>query len=51
MDAMVLTAHVEKWNVTRVLVDNGSQAEILFLYFRADGTQQEAVERSIEATL
>jgi hypothetical protein len=31
MDAMVITTHVDKWNVTRVLVDNGSQAEILFL--------------------
>jgi hypothetical protein len=30
-DAMVITAHIDKWNVTRVLVDNGSQAEILFL--------------------
>jgi hypothetical protein len=28
---MVITAHIDKWNVTRVLVDNGSQAEILFL--------------------
>jgi hypothetical protein len=31
MDTMVITAHIDKWNVTRVLVDNGSQAEILFL--------------------
>jgi hypothetical protein len=31
MDAMVITAHIDRWNVTRVLVDNGSQAEILFL--------------------
>jgi hypothetical protein len=30
-DVMVITAHIDKWNVTRVLVDNGSQAEILFL--------------------
>jgi hypothetical protein len=30
MDAMVITTHVDKWNVMRVLVDNGSQAEILF---------------------
>jgi hypothetical protein len=28
---MVITTHIEKWNVTRVLVDNESQAEILFL--------------------
>jgi hypothetical protein len=31
MDAMVITVHIDKWNVTRLLVDNGSQAEILFL--------------------
>jgi hypothetical protein len=30
-DAIVITAHIDKWNVTRVLVDNGSQVEILFL--------------------
>jgi hypothetical protein len=30
-DAMVITAHIDKWNVMRVLVDNGSQAEILSL--------------------
>jgi hypothetical protein len=30
-DAMVITAHIDQWNVTRVLVDNGSQAEIMFL--------------------
>jgi hypothetical protein len=31
IDAMVITAHIDKWDVTRVLVDNRSQAEILFL--------------------
>jgi hypothetical protein len=31
IDAMVITAHIDKWNVTRVLVDNGSQAKMLFL--------------------
>jgi hypothetical protein len=30
-NAMVITSHIKKWNVTRVLVDNGSQAKILFL--------------------
>jgi hypothetical protein len=30
-DAMVITTHINKWNVMRVLIDNGSQAEILFL--------------------
>jgi hypothetical protein len=31
IEAMMIAAHIDKWNVTRVLVDNGSQAEILFL--------------------
>jgi hypothetical protein len=31
-DAMVITTHIDKWDVTRVLVDNRSQTEILFLY-------------------
>jgi hypothetical protein len=30
-DAMVITAHIDKWDVMRVLIDNGTQAEILFL--------------------
>jgi hypothetical protein len=28
---MVIIAHIDKWDVMRVLVDNGSQVEILFL--------------------
>jgi hypothetical protein len=30
-DAMVITVHIDKWNVIRVLVDNRSQFKILFL--------------------
>jgi hypothetical protein len=30
-DGMVIPAHIDKSDVTRVLVDNGCQAEILFL--------------------
>jgi hypothetical protein len=30
-DAMVITVHINKWNVTKILIDNGSQAKILFL--------------------
>jgi hypothetical protein len=30
-DAMVITSHINKWDVTRILVDNGSQAKIIFL--------------------
>jgi hypothetical protein len=28
---MVIITHINKWDVTKVLIDNGSQAEILFL--------------------
>jgi hypothetical protein len=30
-DAMVLTIHIDRWDVSKILVDNGCQAEILFL--------------------
>jgi hypothetical protein len=30
-DDIVITAHIDKWDITRVLIDNGSQAKILFL--------------------
>jgi hypothetical protein len=30
-DAMVITTHIDKWDVTRVVIDNGRQAKILFL--------------------
>jgi hypothetical protein len=31
IDAMVLTVHIDWWDVSKILVDNGSQAKILFL--------------------
>jgi hypothetical protein len=30
-DAMVITVHINGWDITRILIDNGSQVEILFL--------------------
>jgi hypothetical protein len=30
-DAMVFTIHIDQWDVSKILVDNGSQAVILFL--------------------
>jgi hypothetical protein len=30
-DAMVVTIHIDRWDVTKILINNGSQAEILFL--------------------
>jgi hypothetical protein len=29
--AMVIIAHIDKWDITRILIDNSRQAEILFL--------------------
>jgi hypothetical protein len=28
---MVITTHIDQWDVAKILIDNGSQAEILFL--------------------
>jgi hypothetical protein len=30
-DAMVITIHIDRWDVTKILIDNGSQAKIVFL--------------------
>jgi hypothetical protein len=30
-DAMVITVHINRWDVTNILINNGSQAKILFL--------------------
>jgi hypothetical protein len=30
-DAIVITVHIDRWDVTRILIDNSSQAEVLFL--------------------
>jgi hypothetical protein len=30
-DAMVITVHIDRWDISRILVDSDSQAEILFL--------------------
>jgi hypothetical protein len=30
-EAMVITVHIDRWDITKILLDNGSQAEILFL--------------------
>jgi hypothetical protein len=31
IDVMVITVHIDRWDVTKILIDNGSQAEIIFL--------------------
>jgi hypothetical protein len=30
-DSMVITIHIDRWDVTKIHIDNGSQDEILFL--------------------
>jgi hypothetical protein len=30
-DAMVVTVHIDRWDATRILINNGSQTKILFL--------------------
>jgi hypothetical protein len=30
-DSLIIIAHIDKWDVTRVLIDNGSQVENLFM--------------------
>jgi hypothetical protein len=30
-DAMVVTIHIDQWDVSKILIDNGSQVEILFM--------------------
>jgi hypothetical protein len=31
IDAMVIIVHIDRWDVTKILIDNNSQAKILFL--------------------
>jgi hypothetical protein len=31
IDAMVVIIHIDRWDVTKILINNGSQAKILFL--------------------
>jgi hypothetical protein len=30
-DVMVVIIHIDRWDVTKILIDNGSQVKILFL--------------------
>jgi hypothetical protein len=30
-DVMVVIVHIDRWDVTKILIDNGSQVKILFL--------------------
>jgi hypothetical protein len=42
---MVITAHIDQWDVVKILIDNGSQVEILFLStFKKMGHNKELKE-------
>jgi hypothetical protein len=30
-DTIVVTVHIDRWDITKILIDNGSQSKILFL--------------------
>jgi hypothetical protein len=30
-NTVVTTVHIDRWGITKILIDNGSQAKILFL--------------------
>jgi hypothetical protein len=31
IDVMAITVHIDRWDVTKIFIDNASQTEILFL--------------------
>jgi hypothetical protein len=48
-DAMVVTIHIDKWDVIKILVGNDSQAEILFLFaFEKTGYDRKQLKESIK---
>jgi hypothetical protein len=49
---MVITVHIDKWDVTKILIDNGSQAEILFLLaYEKNGLWLKVAQRANDAPL
>jgi hypothetical protein len=49
IDAMVITIHINRWDITKILIDNGSQAKILFLTaFKTVGYDQKQLKESIK---
>jgi hypothetical protein len=48
-DVMVLTIHINKWDVTKILVDNGGQTEILFVSaFKKMGYDKKQVQEPMK---
>ena len=51
-DAMVINAHMDKWDVSKVLIDNGSQAKNpVFVKLRQNGLRQKAAERHCQSSV
>jgi hypothetical protein len=50
-DAMVITVHIDRWDVTKILIDNGSQPEILFLSTLKNGFQLKAAQGTDKVSL
>jgi hypothetical protein len=49
IDAMVITIHIDRWDITKILIDNGNQAKILFLTaFKTVGYDQKQLKESIK---
>jgi hypothetical protein len=46
---MVVTVHIDRSDITRILIDKGSQAKILFLLALKNGLWLKEVERDDEA--
>jgi hypothetical protein len=45
---MVVTVHINRWDVTKILIDNGSQAEVLFLMtFEKMGFNQKQLKEPV----
>jgi hypothetical protein len=49
IDAMIITIHIDRWDITKILIDNGSQAKILFLVaFDKIGFDQKQLQESMK---
>jgi hypothetical protein len=49
-DAMVITIHIDRWDVPKILIDNGSQIEILFLIaFKNMGYDQKQLKEPMKS--
>jgi hypothetical protein len=48
-NALVVTVYIDRWDITRILIDNGSQAEILFLsVFEKMGYNQKQLKKPMK---